>query len=137
MQQSCPDYQLIITLSGIASSELSLEQVSDHLATGDAGGGPQSREVQGAGESVGVAEEQHGWDPAASVFEGKAGSIHLVLLDLATGQVVNASLRIDLRLVLARDVGKLGALEDVEVVVGGMATGVTFSTDSSAYFVLR
>lgn len=36
---------------------------------------------------------------------------------------------VDLGLELARDIGQLGALEDVEVVVGGVATGMALSAD--------
>lgn len=36
---------------------------------------------------------------------------------------------VDLGLELARNVGELGTLEDVEVVVGGVATSVAFSSD--------
>lgn len=36
---------------------------------------------------------------------------------------------VDLGLELAGDVGELGTLEDVEVVVGGVATSVAFSSD--------
>lgn len=40
--------------------------------------------------------------------------------------------RVDLRLELSGGVGELGALKDVEVVVGGVAAGVAFGSDSGA-----
>lgn len=112
--------------------QLPLQQVGDHLAPSDARGSPQGREVQGAGESIGVAEEEHGRDPATGVLEREAGRVHLVLLDLAALQVVHGAGRVDLGLVLAGHVGKLGAGEDVEVVVRGVAAGVALGADGGA-----
>lgn len=109
--------------------QLELQQVADHLDSTDAAGGPQSREVEGAGEGIGVAEEQHGRDPATSVLQREARLIHLVLLDLAADKVVHATGGVDLGLELAGDVGQLGTLQDVEVVVGGVATGVALGAD--------
>ena len=48
---------------------------------------------------------------------------------------MHASGRVDFRLELAGDVGELGALEDVEVVIGGVAARVAFSADSGAWRV--
>ena len=81
---------------------------------------------------IGVSEEQHGRDPSARILEGKARRLHLVLLDVAAAQVVDAALGIDLGLVGTGDVGELGAVEDVEVVVGGVAAGVAFGADGCA-----
>lgn len=50
---------------------------------------------------------------------------------------MNASLGVDLGFVGAWNVGELSALQDVEVIVGGMATAVSLGTDSSAYCVLN
>lgn len=47
--------------------------------------------------------------------------------------MVNTAGRVDLGLVGTGDVGELGALEDVEVIVCGVASGVSFSADSSAW----
>lgn len=113
--------------------QLVLQQVADHLTGSDACGSPQGREVQGAGEGIGVTEEEHGRDPATSVLKRKARLIHLVLLDLAADQVVHATGGVDLGLELAGDVGELGTLEDVEVVVGGVATSVAFSSNGGTY----
>lgn len=46
--------------------------------------------------------------------------------------MVHRALRVDLGLVGSGDVGELGALEDVEVVVGGVTAGVTFGADGGA-----
>jgi hypothetical protein len=43
--------------------------------------------------------------------------------------VVHATGGVDLGLELAGDVGELGALQDVEVVIGGVATTVAFSSN--------
>lgn len=94
---------------------------------------PQRREVERAGQAVGKAKEEHGRDPAARVLEREAGLGHLVLLDVAAAQVVDASRGVDLGLVLAGHVGRLGAGEDVEVVVGGVAAGVAFCSDGGAW----
>ena len=110
-----------------------MQQVADHLTGSDARGSPQGREVQGAGEGIGVTEEEHGRDPATGVLKREARLIHLVLLDLATDEVVHASGRVDLRLELAGDVGELGALEDVEVVIGGVAASVALGSDGGAW----
>lgn len=112
--------------------QLALHQVADHLTGSDARGSPQSREVQSAGEGIGVTEEEHGRDPATGVLEREARLIHLVLLDLAADEVVHATGRVDLGLELSGDVGELGALEDVEVVIGGVAAGVAFGSDGGA-----
>ena len=109
--------------------QLELQQVSNHLHGGDTGGSPQGGEVQGAREGIGVAEEQHGGDPATGVLQREARLIHLVLLNLAADKVVHATGGVDLGLELAGDVGQLGALEDVEVVVGGVAAGVTLGAN--------
>lgn len=110
--------------------QLVLQQVADHLTGSDARGSPQGREVQGAGEGIGVTEEEHGRDPATGVFKRKARLIHLVLLDLAADQVVHAAGGVDLGLELAGNVGELGTLDDVEIVVGSVAASVAFSSDS-------
>lgn len=39
---------------------------------------------------------------------------------------------VDLGLELAGDIGELGTLEDVEVVVGGVTAGVAFGADGGA-----
>ena len=46
--------------------------------------------------------------------------------------MVHGAGRIDFRLELAGDVGQLGAGQDVEVVVGGVAAGVAFGADGCA-----
>lgn len=71
--------------------QLEAQQVGNHLTTSDASCSPQGGEVQSAGEGIGVSEEEHGRDPAASVLEREAGRVHLVLLDLAALQVVDAT----------------------------------------------
>ena len=112
--------------------QLELEQVANHLAARHPRRRPQSREVQRRRESIGVSEEKHGRDPAARVLEREAGRLHLVLLDFAAAQVVHGAGRVDLGLELAGHVGQLGAGQDVEVVVGGVAAGVAFGADGSA-----
>lgn len=122
--------------SRLPHSQLPLEQVANHLLPGKVRRLPQRREVERAGQAVGEAEEEHGRDPAAGVFEREAGLGHLVLLGVAAAQVVHAAGRVDLGLVLAGDVGELRAGEDVEVVVGGVAAGVAFCADGGACSVL-
>lgn len=112
--------------------QLHAQQVGNHLTTSDASSRPQGREVQGAGEGIGVAEEQHGRDPATSVLESEAGRVHLVLLDLAALQVVDGTGGVGLGLEGARNVGQLGSGEDVEVVVSGVTTSVALGTDGGA-----
>lgn len=109
--------------------QLGLQQVGNHLTSGDARGRPQCREVQGAAEGIGVAEEEHGRDPATGVLERKARLIHLVLLDLTADQVVHTTGRVDLRLEFTWDVGQLSSLKDVEVVIGGVAAGVALGAN--------
>lgn len=115
--------------NGHAQLQLILQQVADHLTSSNARGSPQCREVQGAGESIGVTEEEHRRDPTTGVLEREARLIHLVLLDLAADQVVHAASRVDLGFELAGDVGELGSLENVEVVVGGVTASMSFSSD--------
>jgi hypothetical protein len=43
-------------------------------------------------------------------------------------------LGVDFGFVFAGDVGELGALEDVEVVVCGVAAGVSFGADCGSYY---
>lgn len=118
-------------------SELALEQVPAHLPTRDPGGPPESGDVEGAGQAVGEAEEEHGRDPAARIFEGEAALGHLVLLDVAAAQVVHAALGIHLGFVFAGGVSELRAGQDVEVVVGGVAAGVAFGADRGSYGMLE
>lgn len=109
--------------------QLELQQVANHLACGNACGGPQSREVECAGEGIGVAEEQHRGDPAAGVLEREARAVHLVLLDLAADQVVHGTGGVALGLEGSGNVGELLAVQDVEVVVRGVAAGVALGAD--------
>lgn len=112
--------------------ELGLEQVGNHLATSDDRGAPQGREIQGAEERVCVSEEEHGRDPAASVLKGEAALGHPVLLDVAAAEVVHASGGVDLGLKLAGDVGRLGARQDMKVIICCMAACVAFCADCGA-----
>lgn len=93
---------------------------------------PQRGEVEGARKAVGEAKEEHGGDPASGVLEREAALGHLVLLHVATAEVVDAAGRIHLGLVRAGDVGQLGAAEDVEVVVGRVAARVALGADRGA-----
>jgi hypothetical protein len=95
---------------------------------------PQSREVEGTGKAIGETETKHGRDPTTSVLESKASIIHLVLLDLAAAQMVHAALGVDFGLVVSSSgrVGGLSSLENVEVVVCGVATTVSFSSNGGA-----
>lgn len=112
--------------------QLTLEQVANHFPPRDPCRLPQRGKVKSARQAVGKAEEKHGGDPTAGIFESKAAVGHLVLLDVAAAQVVDASCRVDLGLVGSRDVGRLDAGENVEVVVGGVAAGVALGADGSA-----
>lgn len=116
----------------IARLKLPPQQILNHFATCDSRRGPQRREIKGAGESIGITEEKHGRDPTTSVLEGKAGLLHLVLLDLAAAEVVHGARGIDLRLESTGNVRDLGSLEDVEVVVCGVAAGVAFGANRGA-----
>lgn len=113
--------------------QFQLQQIANHLAGGNPRGRPQGREVQRAGEGIGIAEEQHGRDPAARILQRKARRLHLVLLDLAATEVVHAAGGVDLGLELAGHVRQLRAVQDVEVVVCGMAAGVALGADGGAW----
>ncbi|KAG5912919.1 hypothetical protein E4U53_005095 [Claviceps sorghi] len=93
---------------------------------------PQRGKVKRARQAVRVAEEEHGRDPAARVLEREAALGHLVLLHLAAAQVVDAAGGVNLCGVLAGHVGPLLAVEDVEVVVCGVAAGVALGADGGA-----
>ena len=94
---------------------------------------PQSREVEGAGESICKAEPKHGRNPTTSILKGKASVIHLVLFDLSAAQMVDAALRVDFGLIVtgSRRIGGLGTLENVEIVVCSVAARVSFSSNGS------
>lgn len=110
--------------------ELAHQQVGDHLTASDIAGAPEGVEVERAKEGIGVAEEKHGRDPTTRVLEGEATAIgHLVLLNVAAAQVVHATLRVHLGLILARYIGGLGAEQNVEVVIGGVTAGVALGAD--------
>lgn len=49
--------------------------------------------------------------------------------------MVNGALGVDLGVVGSGGEGELGALENVEVVVGGMASGVAFGTDGGTWII--
>ena len=85
--------------------------------------------VEGAGEGVGEAEEEHGGDPAAGVLEGEAALGHAVLADEAAGHPVHGAGRVDVGLEVARLVVPLLAREDVEVIVGRVAARVALRAD--------
>ena len=113
--------------------QLELQQVADHLATGNARRRPQGREIESAGEGIGVTEEEHGRDPATRVLESEARLGHAVLLDVAATKVVDRALGVDLGLEITRRVGELGAMQDVEVVVGRVTASVTFGANGGAW----
>lgn len=117
------------SISTLEPLHLPPEQVRNHLTAGNPRRSPQSREIQGTRESIGITEEQHRRDPATRVLERKARRIHLVLLDLAAGQVVHGTCRVGLGLVGTGHIGELRAVQDVEVVVRGVAAGVALSAD--------
>ena len=112
--------------------QLELQQVANHLPPSHPRRRPQRREIQRRRERIGIAKEQHRRNPAARVLEREARRLHLVLLDFAAAQVVHGAGRVDLGLELAGDVGQLGAGQDVEVVVGGVAAGVALGADGGA-----
>jgi hypothetical protein len=108
-----------------------VQQVLHHLSSSNPRRSPQSWRVQGTGQAIGESKEQHGWDPTSCVLEGEALLGHLVLLDRATLKMVDTALSPDFGLILARNVALLLARKDVEVVIGSVATSVTFSANSS------
>lgn len=114
--------------------ELSLCHVRQHLSASNPGSMPQSREIKSAGQSIGETKSKHGRNPATGVFEGKAGVIHLVLLDLAAAKVMHGALGVDFRLVVTGSgrVCGLSALEDVEIVVCGVAASVSFGSNGGS-----
>ena len=112
--------------------KLTHQQITDHLATRDVGGAPESVEVEGAGERVGIAEEEHGWNPAARILHGEAVLGDAILLDLAAPHPVHTARRVHFTLVLAGHVRPLLARQDVEVVVGRVPTRVALGADSGA-----
>lgn len=114
--------------------ELHLQQITNHLAGSDPRSSPQSREVQGAREGIGKAEEQHGWDPAARILQRKARSLHAVLLNLAAAEMVHAASGIDLGREFTGHVCQLCALENVEVVIGGVSACVAFGADGGTCY---
>lgn len=117
------------TINNNPPLQLELQQVAHHLARSNARSRPQSREVERAGEGIGVAEEQHGRDPAAGVLEGEARAVHLVLLDLAADQVVHSTSGVLLGHEGSGDVCELFTVQDVEVVICGVAAGVALGAD--------
>lgn len=119
-------------ISVLESLHLPPEQVGNHLTTSDTRRSPQRREIQGTRESIRITEEQHRRDPATRILKREARRVHLVLLDLATGQVVHGTGGVSLSLVGAGHVGELRAVQDVEVVVRGVAAGVALGADGSA-----
>jgi hypothetical protein len=56
--------------------------------------------------------------------------VHLVLLGLAADQMVDGTGRVLLGLKGSGDVGKLLAVQDVEVVICGVTAGVALGADS-------
>ena len=109
--------------------DLALEHVANHLTTSKMGRLPQRGQIEGGRETICEAEEQHGRDPAAGVLKREAAIGHLVLLGVAAVKVVDAAGRVHLGLVLAGGVGGLGAGQDVEVVVGGVAASVSLGAN--------
>ena len=116
----------------LRASQLSLEQVPNHLLARNVRRLPQRRKVERAAQAIRKAKEEHGRDPAAGVFEREAALGHLVLLCVAAAQVVHAAGGIHLGFVLAGHVGDLRAGQDVEVVVGRVAACVALCADGRA-----
>jgi hypothetical protein len=75
-------------------SQLSSQQVHNHLSTSNPSSPPQSREIQGTCESVRISKKKHGWDPSTSILERKTSIVHLVLLYGTATKMMHASLRI-------------------------------------------
>lgn len=106
-------------------SELALEQVTQCLAAVDPDSAAEGLDVEGAGEGVGEAEEEHRGDPAAGVLEGEAALGQAVLADLAAAHVVHAAGGEHHGLEVARRVRPLLPRQDVEVVVCRVSSRVS------------
>ncbi len=116
-------------------SQLEPQQIRNHLPTRDPRSSPQRREIQRAAKPICKPKEQHRRDPSSSILHRETSLVHLILLDGAALEMVNTALGVDFWLVGAGSVGELGADEDVEVVVGGVAACVAFCANGGAWAV--
>lgn len=113
-------------------SHLPLHQIPNHLPSRNPGRRPQRREIKRARKRIRIPKRHHGRDPSSRILEGETRTLHLVLLDVAAAEMVYRTHGVNLWLELAGDEGELFAFENVEVIVGGMATGVTFGSEGRA-----
>ena len=100
---------------------------------------PQCLPIERTGERICKAKRQHKRNPTLSELQRPTTLVHLVLLDVATTKMVHGAFGIAFLDERVRWVGPLLALEDVEVVVGGVATRVALRTQRRAkhYQILR
>lgn len=112
------------------TSELRSQQILNHFPPGNPCRRPQSSPIQRTTKRVRIPKPQHGWDPSTCILERKTRRFHLVLFDFAAFQVVDGAGGVNLWCERggAGRVGELGAVENVEVVVGGVASCVAFCT---------
>jgi hypothetical protein len=107
-------------------------QIPHHLPPRNPRCPPQRDPIQRARKRICIPEPQHGRDPATRVLERETRAVHLVLLHFAASQVMYAALGVHFGLVRAGRVGELFAADDVEVIVGGVAAGVSFGANGGA-----
>lgn len=113
-------------------SHLPLHQIPNHLPPRNPRRSPQRRKIKRTAKSIRIPKRHHRRDPAPRILERKTRALHLILLDISAAQVVHGTDRVDFRLELAGHEGEFRAFEDVEVVVGGVATGVAFGSEGCA-----
>lgn len=111
-------------------SKLEPSQILHNLSSSNIRSSPESWQVQGAAQAVCKSKEQHRWNPSSCVLQSEALVIHLILLDCSTVKVVNATLRINFWLKASRSVSQLGSNENMEVIIGCVATGMAFGSNS-------
>lgn len=119
--------------SPLTSSQLESRQIRQNLSTRNIESPPHSRHIQRTGKCIGVSKEQHRWDPSSCILKSETSIFHLVLLDGTTMKMVNTSLRIDFWLVASWGVGELSSHENVEIVISGVTTSVTFCSNGGSF----
>ena len=135
--------------------DLANEEVFNDLPGSPHGGTVQSHVVQGRGKGISVTKRQHQWYPTCeggasqytrqkqktrqpeqnltpSVFESPASFVHLVLPCHAPFHEVDIAGSIDRLCEFAGLKDPLLALEDVEVVVSGVKTTMSFGSEWGA-----
>ena len=103
---------------------LPCQQIPDHLPACDESCSPQSVQVQSAEKAIGESEWKHARNKTLCKFQRPTATVHLVLLNIATAEMVHTAFRVFLHDKAMRRCCPLCTFDDMEVIIRCMTTSV-------------